>query len=376
MKKKLAYVVATPATYQAFLKGHAKALQDSYDITLIANFADWTGPEVAGGVNKVHVPIQREISLIRDGIALLRLFSHLRSVHYDVVHSYTPKAGLLSNLAGRAAGVGVRIHSFTGQVWATRQGIGRVLLKAMDKLTLVCTTHALSDSPSQVAFLKSEGFAKPILVLGEGGVCGIDTERFRPDAARRTAVRGEYGLAGDDLVFIFLGRLNRDKGILDLVEGFARAALGTNCKLLIVGPDEENLATTLSQHPLAQSGQIVLTGGTTSPERMLCAGDIMCLPSYREGFGSSVLEAAATGLPAIVSRIYGLTDAVVEGETGIMHEVGNVDEVADCMIRFTEDPNLRMQMGRAAYERALRDFNPKCITSELRAFYAAALADR
>ena len=375
MKKKLAFVVATPMTYNAFLKGHANALMDEYDVTLIADFANWAGVPLQDGVKTLHVPIRRKVSVLSDCVAFLRLWRVLRAGRYDIVHSVTPKAGLLANMAGRAAGIEVRIHTFTGQVWATQTGVSRALLKAFDKLTLECATLALSDSPSQAAFLRSEGFTKSIHVLGDGAISGIDTERFRPNSVHRAAVRAKFGLAIDDLVFLFLGRLTRDKGILDLVEGFSKAALGPKCKLLIVGPDEEGLAPKISQHPLTIEGRIVLTGETTTPERFLSAGDVFCLPSYREGFGSSVLEAAAVGLPSIVSRIYGLTDAVIEGETGIMHEVGNSDQIAACLTKVARDADLRARMASAAHARVLITFPSERITTELRNFYATALTN-
>lgn len=375
MKKKLAYIVSTPRTYLAFIKGHARVLRDDYDITLITNFASY--PELTDfeGVETVQVGIRRNISIFRDLAALMRLTGVLRAGKYDIVHSITPKAGLLANMAGLLARCPVRVHTYTGQVWATRRGISRWLLKTMDKITLFSTTHALADSGSQADFLSSEGFSKPIRVLGNGAITGIDTVRFRPDDAWRQSAREKYDLAPDDFVFVFLGRLNRDKGVLDLVEGFSRADLEPRFKLLIVGPDEAGLAPIIEQTELARTGRIVLTGRTTLPEQLLNAGDVMCLPSYREGFGVSVLEGAAIGLPAIVSRIYGLTDAVIEGQTGIMHDAGNVDGISTCLTVFAQDPELAKRMGAAARARALTAFSPDRVTNELKAFYAKVSTD-
>lgn len=372
MKKKLAFVVATPLTYISFLHGHAKFLQDDYDVTLITNISESDWSDKLNGIHVVHIPIERKISIFRDLYALCALSAQLRIRKFDVVHSVSPKAGLIAAIAGWLARVPVRIHSFTGQVWATRTGLSRSLLKSMDKVTHLFTTQALSDSKSQAEFLKSEGFRKPIEVLGDGAICGIDTERFHPNVEKREKARAQYGWTENDFVFVFLGRLNLDKGILDLVKGFVRARLDKRFKLMIVGPDEGQMVAKISTEPLARSGQIVLTGHTSSPEYWLAAGDVMCLPSYREGFGMSVLEAAAVGLPAVVSRIYGLTDAVLEEKTGIMHEAGNVQQIADCLQRFVSEPNLHLELGSNARLRVFDEFSQRRVSLALKEFYAHA----
>ncbi|MBO6827504.1 MAG: glycosyltransferase [Sneathiella sp.] len=369
MKKKLAYVVSTPRTYLAFIKGHARILRDDYAITLISDFDSY--PELSDfeDVAKIQVGIRRNISIFHDLTAMMRLIGVLWRGKFDIVHSITPKAGLLASIAGLLARCPVRVHTFTGQVWATKKGASRWLLKTIDKITLFSTTHSLADSNSQAEFLRSEGFSKPIGVLGDGAITGIDTERFRYDEAWRRNTRDRYSLAPDDFVFVFLGRLNRDKGVLDLVEGFSRANLGPRFKLLIIGPDEAGLTSIIEKNQFFKMGRIILTGRSTVPEKLLNAGDVLCLPSYREGFGVSILEGAAIGLPAIVSRIYGLTDAVIEGQTGIMHEAGNADEIAACLTVFAKDPQMAKQMGTEARARVLSNFSPSRVTKELRAFY-------
>lgn len=369
VKKKLAYITATPQTYTAFLKSHAVALADEYDITLIANF---DGCDTLTGfqeVSTIQAGIRRKISLVHDLQALACLTCIFRRQKFDIIHSVTPKAGLLSSIAGVLARIPNRVHIYTGQVWATHRGLSRWLLKTFDKITLICATSALADSHSQSAFLKTEGFSKPIRVLGNGAISGIDTARFRSDDKTRSVEREKYGFDLDDFVFIFLGRLNRDKGVMDLIAGFERADLAPHCKLLIVGPDEEQLIPEIKKKTAYKAGRIVIAGSTAQPERALNAGDVMCLPSYREGFGMSVLEAAAIGLPTISSRIYGLTDAVVEGVTGVMHEVGNIGEIAKCLALFASDPEDAQRKGEAARVRVVHAFSLEKVSDQLKAFY-------
>lgn len=371
--KKLAYVVATPTTYRAFLEKHAMALRDEYEITLIADFKDYISMADFEGVSTIQVSIRRKIAIWYDLMALIRLTAIMRREKFDIVHSITPKAGLLASLAGWLANRPHRVHTYTGQVWATGKGFTKWLLKTMDKITLFCTTNALADSRSQASFLSAEGFAKQIRVLGDGAIAGIDISRFRPDKRARAAVRSAHSLAADDFVFVFLGRLNHDKGIMDLLEGFEKAELARHCKLMIVGPDEANLVPVIKKSQLYQEGRVVIVGSTTRPEHELNAGDVICLPSYREGFGMSILEAAAVRLPAIASRIYGLTDAVVEGETGIMHNAGNTDEIAKCLNVFARNPGQAQRMGVAARARVIDTFSPERVTNDLRTFYRELL---
>lgn len=366
----MAYVVASPVTYLAFLEGHAQALRDEYDVTLLCDFGSHSGAPDGYGVETIQVGIQRALfSLPQDLLALINLTVLFKKKEFDIVHSVTPKAGLLAMLAGLFAGVPTRIHTFTGQVWVTRRGFLRWFLRLMDKITLFSSTHALADSPSQAAFLASEGFSKCIQVLGEGAVAGVNTKRFKVDPVWRHEVRALHGIGKDDLVFVFLGRLTRDKGVIDLLDGFERADLPQNCKLMFVGPDEEGLEQLIAGSPAFRAGRVKLTGYTSQPERELNAGDVLCLPSYREGFGMSVLEAGAIGLPAIASRIYGLTDSVMEGVTGFLHTPGDRKEIAECIRVFAQDTDLLARMGTAARDRVKNTFSPEYVTGELKAFY-------
>lgn len=299
MKKKLAYVVATPLTYNAFLKGHVDVLKDEYDVTLIADFAK--NPTNFGfqGIKTMQVGVKRKISIVADLAALTHLIFVLRREKFDIVHSITPKAGLLASVAGWFARIPVRIHTYTGQVWATRRGFSRTLLKFMDKLTLFCTTHALADSKSQAIFLSSEGFARPINVLGDGAIVGVDTGRFCRDDTWRKTVRKTHGIGADDFVFVFLGRLHRDKGVLDLLAGFAKADIDPRCKLLIIGPDEAGLTPIIEQNPLFHAGRVVLAGSTSRS-----GGTRRSLGSCRARGASITLGSRRTCCPGRTFQVY------------------------------------------------------------------------
>jgi glycosyltransferase involved in cell wall biosynthesis len=178
-------------------------------------------------------------------------------------------------------------------------------------------------------------------------------------------------------VFLFLGRINHDKGVLDLANAFAKiGAAHPDAHLLLVGPDEGNLRSALAAACAACSSRLHSVDFTDRPQEYFAAADICCLPSYREGFPTTILEAAAAGLPALGSRIYGMTDAIVEGETGLLFEAGDVQQLARSMSILADDASLRASMGQRARQRAVRDFSSAVVTAALLGYYEKLLAQR
>lgn len=374
-RPRLCYVVSSEITVKAFLLEHIRAAVAGYDVSVVANTADTAALRALGvPVDITPVAIERRIAPLADLAALWSLYRYFRRGRFDLVHSLTPKAGLLSALAGALAGVRVRLHTFTGQVWATRAGFGRWLLKRIDALTATACTHVLADSGSQRDFLVAEGVVAParIAVLAQGSVNGVDAARFKPDAVARARVRSEWGVAPDAVVFLYLGRLTVDKGLLDLARAFADVP-GTY--LAMVGPDEEGLTDRIRAACGGDASRLRFVGYTGVPQAFMAAADVFVLPSYREGFGSTVIEAAACGVPAIASRIYGLTDAVVDGGTGFLVPPREPAALAQRMRELAGDATLRLRLGTAARERALRDFPQAALTRATLAYYEARLAE-
>jgi glycosyltransferase involved in cell wall biosynthesis len=307
-----------------------------------------------GGAELIGVEIRRAISPCHDLAAGIKLWGIYAKRGFSAVFTITPKGGLLGMAAALAARVPARVHCFTGQVWATKKGPGRLILKSVDRLIAACATHVLADSPSQRDFLVAEGVVcrRKVQVLGDGSISGVDAGRFKPDPARRAEVRGRLGIPPDGLCLLYVGRMKREKGVPDLLSAFRSLREEfPDLHLILVGPDEENLL-----HEAGSPGLHVV-GYAKDVEKYMAAADIFCLPSYREGFGSVLIEAAAAGLPSVASRIYGITDAVIDGETGLLHQPGDSSDLARALRVLLLNPQARRDMAEAGRLRALEKFS-------------------
>jgi glycosyltransferase involved in cell wall biosynthesis len=377
MKYDIIFLTSHPMSVVVFMFPHLRVLQGNWRLQVLANTQEEDLLQKRGlDIPVEFAPVERQIRPWADVKAMWLLFKKFKAERPIVVHTLTPKAGLLGMCAAWLARVPVRVHTFTGQVWVTRQGPMRWVLKAADQCIAALATDVLVDSPSQRRFLIQEGVvsAQGSTVLGKGSICGVDTQRFSLSRPVRQQVRTDLGSANDALVCLYLGRLNRDKGVLDLAAAFAQVAnKHPKAELWVVGPDEDDMFAQMQSLLGMCKQQVRRVGYTNEPERFMQAADLFCLPSYREGFGSSVIEAAACGVPALVSRIYGLTDAVVEGQTGWMHEARNVQDLAVQLDALLEEPTQLQIRGEAARANVARVFAQSLITNAMLAFYEARL---
>lgn len=330
------------------------------------------------GVTWIDLDLDRKVSLWRDLWALVQLCRILLAVRPDIVHSIMPKAGLLSAMAGFLCRVPTRMHTFTGQVWATRKGLGRRFFYFIDRLILLLNTLCMTDSPSQSTYLYDNGFThngEHLPYLYYGSLSGVDLKRFHSDEVTREIIREKLKIPPDSIVFLFVGRLNMDKGVLDLACAFVTLCK-FNAYLVLVGPDEENIIPRIMHIKSICSDKLRFTGYAQTPEDYMAASDIFCIPSYREGFGSVVIEAASVGLPAIGTRIPGLIDAIEDGKTGILIPAGDVNALAEAMRNMVENPKMLAALGEQARHRTAVLFSADVVYTALSKMYRELARNR
>ncbi|MGA0571657.1 glycosyltransferase family 4 protein [Variovorax sp. VNK109] len=369
---KICRVVTVPFFFQNHLREQVIAtIRAGHEVTLVCS----PGPEIAdlrniAGVRICEIEIPRKISLWRDIVALFLLTRLFGREKFDVVHSATPKAGMLAAIAGWLVRVPVRLHTFTGQPWVELGGAVRVLAKTGDWLTARLVTHGYTDSLSQRDFLIDQGISKAsrLSTLGAGSLAGVDLQRFCVASIGESVKvdRATLGASSSTRIITFIGRATVDKGVRELVAAIRQLVTeGFDVLLLLIGPfePEHDPLPNETLEAIKTDPHIRSIGYCAAPERYLAMTDIFCIPSYREGFPIVVIEAAAMGVPSVGTDITGLCDAVVDGVTGLLVPVKEVDGLCSGLRRLLNDEPLRQSMGAAARRRVEAQFDSKVVNA-------------
>ncbi len=373
MKKKIAIIVTAPIAVKIHLFDLVESLKEDYSVFIMTNLSkvnDEFLNYLPRDLTLIDTKMEREINLFKDLRSLFILILNLKKKNIELSFSLTPKAGLLASLASFVSLIPVRIHVFTGQVWLTKSGLRRFILKGLDRLIYSLCTKVLIDSTSQRDFLLENNIVKEkkSLVLGSGSFCGVDTLRFIPSDEHRISMRKKYNLSPDQIVYLFVGRLKKDKGVFELIESFSHLrAVHNNINLWLLGPDEENIKNQILSDKMSKEG-IEFIPFSPNPELFMNAADIFCLPSYREGFGTVIIESASCGIPAIGTRIYGLKDAIEDGITGLLVGVKEIESLKHAMERLLQDHEMRKKMGEMARMRAKEEFDQRKVIKRILEF--------
>ena len=338
---KLIRTSTIPASLENLLKGQLKMLSKYYNVLAVSSPGDdMETIEEREGVRTIAIPMERRISLIKYFISLIRLIVLFAKERPDMVHSITPKAGLLSMLAAWITRVPVRMHTFTGLVFPTATGKMQKLLIAMDRLTCFCATHINPEGEGVKRDLVNYNItSKPLHIIANGNVNGIDLEYFdkTPEVVEKACSYKKEGT----FTFCFVGRMVRDKGINELVHSFLRLyQKDERVRLLLVGPFEKELDPVLpevEEHILHHPG-ICYMGYQNDVRPFLVASDALVFPSYREGFPNVVIQAGAMGLPAIVTDINGCNEIVLPDLNGVIIPSKDEQALYESMKYFASHP--------------------------------------
>lgn len=379
----IAHVMTVPISLN-FLNGQATYIREAgFSVHAIAS----PGPELARFAENekaaVHaVAMTRRITPLRDLAALWHLWRTLRAIRPEIVHAHTAKAGLLGMAAAWLVRKPVRVYHLRGLAFPTAAGLQRPLLRLAERISCALAHRVLAVSHSIRDIVVDEGVCRPekIRVLEAGSGNGVDAAgRFRPrgEAARRE-VRATLAIPPDAQVIGFVGRLVRDKGVMELAEAW-KELRGKDPRrhLLLVGPFEAKDAIPPEVvRALESDDRVHLVGLVQDTPPLYAAMDVVALPTYREGFPNVALEAAAMALPIVATRVPGCVDAVRDGVTGTLVAPGDVSGLAQALQRYLSDPDLRARHGNAARRRVLEEFRPEVIWQAIAQEYRDLLGRR
>ncbi|PTX42633.1 glycosyltransferase involved in cell wall biosynthesis [Christiangramia gaetbulicola] len=351
--EKIVRITTIPLSLEKLLEGQLSFMNNHFEV--IAVSAEKDRLEKYGhdnGVRTFPVDLTRAITPVQDLKSLFKLYQYLKKEKPLIVHTHTPKAGIIGMMAGKLAGVPIRLHTVAGLPLLETEGAKRKLLDLVEKLTYSLATRVYPNSFKLKEIVLDLGYAKEskLKVLGDGSSNGIDTEYFDPKRFKdedRLKLKSELDIPEDHFVYIFVGRLVKEKGINELVKSFVQVNQEySKTTLLLVGPFEQELDPLedevyelIKSHP-----KIITTGYQTDVRPYFAISDVLTFPSYREGFPNVVMQANAMNLPVIVSDINGCNEIVSHKENGLIIAVKDQVALYNAMKKLCLDANLRVKM--------------------------------
>jgi len=350
MNKKLIRITTVPMSFKYLLKGQMNFMsKNGFNVTMISS----DGQELNDVIENekcghIIISLTRKITILKDLKATYNLHKLIRKEKPDIVHTHTPKAGIIGMLASYFARVPIRLHTVAGLPLMEATGFKRIILNFVEKVTYKCSTKVYPNSYGLKKIILKHRFTSEnkLKVIGNGSSNGIDTSYFDPELfsiEENAVLKTNLGIKKTDFVFIFVGRIVSDKGINELVEAFDKISLvEENIKLLLVGPFEDELDPLQKKTKLLinNNDKIILVGYQNDVRPYFSISNCLVFPSYREGFPNVVMQAGAMKLPSIVSDINGCNEIIENNINGLVIKLKCVDAIYDAMIKITSDKSL------------------------------------
>jgi glycosyltransferase involved in cell wall biosynthesis len=363
---KLVLVTTVPETFATILKGQPKWLAKYMHVECVTSQgSEFDKISEFENVTLHCVKMTRGISPFKDLVSIFQMWRILRVSKPDAVHSYTPKAGMITMFAALLAGVPIRIHTFTGLIFPSSTGVKRKILLLMDRLICLTATHVIPEGEGvKRDLIQHKVTYKPMAVIGHGNVAGIDTQYYSPESQKSKSPDGFKGF-----VFCFVGRLNLDKGIQELISAFL--VLPNEPRLVLVGKlDATAPITSQTLEAIHAHPRIRCTGFLDDIRPVLACSNALVLPSYREGFPNVILQAGAMALPVIATDINGCNEVVENDFNGWLVTPRDVESLKKRMeyVMFLSDQQLAT-IGRNARERIVERFERRTYLQKLLNFY-------
>ncbi len=373
MRNKILIVATVPETFTSILKGQPGYLNTLHNVELVTS-PDDTSRVIDEGVKVHRIPMVRGINPFRDVVSVLQMVRLLSRERPLAVHSYTPKAGLVTMLAAWLCRVPVRIHTFTGLIFPTQTGLKKKLLIWIDRLICGCATRIVPEGEGvKKDLIQYKITRKALSVIGHGNIAGVDISFFDPGipslVESSQSLKSHLKIGLNDTVFCFVGRLNKDKGLKELSLAFS--VLPAQAHLIIVGdmdgsaPIDSASMSFFESHP-----RVHLLGFQHDIRTALSSSNILVLPSYREGFPNVVLQASAMGLPCIVTDISGCNEIIQHGFNGWLVPSHDHHGLTVAMLEsLSSPPDVLSQMGENARQRVISRFDRKHHLLRMADFY-------
>ncbi|WP_426063473.1 glycosyltransferase family 4 protein [Flavobacterium sp. DSP2-3-1] len=377
IKNKLIRTSTVAVSLDYLLKGQLSFLQNNYEVLAVSGTDEHLDAVASReGVRVKGLNMQRKISIFKDLKSLWQLYWLFKKENPLIVHSITPKAGLLSMTAAYFAKVPIRMHTFTGLIFPTRTGFKQKLLIAMDKLLCQFATNIYPEGQGvKNDLIKFKVTTKPLNIIANGNVNGIDTAYFNPEnfsAQQNRDLKNSLGIHAEDFVFIFVGRLVSDKGINELIKGFKKVSSERErVKLILVGPLESDLDPLKKEtlQEIITNNKIRSVGFQKDVRPYLAISHCLTFPSYREGFPNVVMQAGAMGLPSIVTNINGCNEIIIEDENGAIIPVKDSNYLYQAMQKMADDINFRTNLQLNARAMIVSRYKQKMVWEAILAEY-------
>ena len=370
--KKIIIITTVPLSLLTLTRGQPKYLSKFYNVKLITSSSPLNN-EISSyeGVEVLPIDMTRKITIFKDLISLIKIFSTLIKEKPEVVYTFTPKAGLLGMIASFFARVPIRIHNIVGMPLMEASGKKRALLTFIEKLTYFFSTKLFCNSFGLKKFVNQHLTKQDIKVIGQGSINGVNTEIFCNNFTKeeRKEIREKYNLREKDFVLTFVGRIVKDKGVNELAESFIELRkLHKNLKLLLVGDYEENLNPIKPKNLkiINQEESIISVGFQKDIRKFLAISDAFVLPSYREGLPNSLIEAGSYGIPLIATNINGCNEIIIDQETGLLFDKKSVQSLKKSINLLLTNNELYGKIKSNVRESMIKRYSQNYFWNELR----------
>jgi glycosyltransferase involved in cell wall biosynthesis len=365
MKPKILRVTTVPESLKTLLKGQLKFMSNNgFDVIGVSSGGkSLFEVKKNEGIEVFEIEMSRKITPIKDLKSLLNLYKLIKKEKPIIVHSHTPKAGIIAMLAAKIANVPIRLHTIAGLPLMETKGLKRKLLIFVEKVTYACATKVYPNSNALATFIIQKNIVcqSKVKVLGNGSSNGIDTDYFKQeiiDTNNIKKIKELLGICGRDFVFVFVGRLVADKGINELIQAFIKLD-DENLKLLLVGDYEHELDPLLeSTHfEINNNSKIISVGYQSDIRPYLGISSCLVFPSYREGFPNVVMQSGAMGLPSIVTNINGCNEIIEEGFNGTIIPVKDAEALYNAMRKMFKNADWCLSLANNARNKITSNYN-------------------